>query len=369
MTTIKSVSKIDILPADKNPLLLPLDRIVQQCRIQNPDLRPSIDEILTELYLLEGEIEDKIDDIKRTLCPIEDTAYSKKKEYDIIDLSTQDILLAQYIFENFSDEKIEELNCVYHRNIVYDMDETIQNLLFQTRILNICLRKFNYESNVYIDEQSYESLNIENDKDQLLYGKLSAILEKRKIPYAYKHITARIKKLFCSCCNYHCNELLSEIEYLYSQENPLVKAPILYIVYVMRKELAKEDLREIILSDHVTINWIAKPSIEIDCPEIYLVSLGEDEIKILKVFKEQYDIIYEKADFKHYYVRFKTRDSFYKFKNYALKLSHPYYVFECDVAKIIQVRREYNGIVELELLDSFDITSTLAKILGLRNDY
>ena len=69
------------------------------------------------------------------------------------------------------------------------------------------------------------------------------------------------------------------------------------------------------------------------------------------------------------YVRFKTTDEFNKFKNYALELSRPYYVFEGDVEKVIRVRREYRGIVELEPLDSFDITSTLAKILGLRNDY
>ena len=355
--------------ADKNPLLLPLDRIVQKCRIQNPDFRPSIDEILTELYLLEGEIKDKIDDIKETLYPIEDTGYSEEEEENIVAQATQDILLAQYIFENFSDEKIEELNCVYHRNIMYDMDETIQNLLFQALVLDACLRKFNYESNAYINEQSYESLNLEDAKEQQLYGKLNAILDEHKIPYAYKDITARIKKIFCSCCNYHCVELLVDIEYLCDQESAIVRAPILHIVYVLRKELAKVDWREIILSDHVSINWISGPRSEFNCPEIYLMSLGEEEVKILKALKEKYNAIFEKADFKHYYVRFTTTDDFDRFKNYAIELSRPYYVFEGDVAKVIRVRRKYRDIVELEPLDSFDITSTLAKILGLRTDY
>ena len=80
-------------------------------------------------------------------------------------------------------------------------------------------------------------------------------------------------------------------------------------------------------------------------------------------------MFYTKADFKHYYVRFKTIDAFRDFKNYALELSHPHHVFEGDVEKIIRVRRKYHNIVELEPLDSFDITNTLAKILGLRNDY
>lgn len=355
--------------ADKNPLLLPLDGIVQKCRIQTPELRPSIDEILTELYLLEGEIEEKLEDIKEALYPIEETDFSEEEEEVIVEQAAQDILLAQYILESFSEEKIEELNCVYHRNIMYDMDETIQNLFFQTLVLDSCLRKFNYESHVYIDEQSYEPLNLEDDKGQQLYGKLNAILDNHKIPYAYREITARIKKIFCSCCYYHCAELLVDIEYLCDQESALVRAPILHIVYVLRKELAKKDLQEIVFSDHVTVNWRSRPSIEFDCPEIYLVSLGEEEEKILKIFKEQYDAIYDKADFKHYYVRFKTTEAFDRFKKYALELSHPYYVFEGDVAKLLQVRRKYHDIVELEPLDSFDITSTLAKILGIRTDY
>ncbi len=46
--------------ADKNPLLLPLDNIVRKCRIQTPELRPCVSEILMELYLLEGEIKDRL---------------------------------------------------------------------------------------------------------------------------------------------------------------------------------------------------------------------------------------------------------------------------------------------------------------------
>lgn len=56
----------------------------------------------------------------------------------------------------------------------------------------------------------------------------------------------------------------------------------------------------------------------LDCLEIYSMSLGEEEIKILKACKEQYDIIYEKFDLNHYYIRFKTKYDFNKFKNMHL---------------------------------------------------
>lgn len=355
--------------ADKNPLLLSLDGIVQKCRIQNPELRPSIDEILTELYLLEGEIKDKLEDIKEALYPFEETDYSEDEEEAIIAQAAQDILLAQYIFEKLPDDKLEEINPIYHRNILYDMDELIQNLLFQTQVLESCTRKFKYEAVSYLNGQSYEPLNLEDTKDKQLYDELNDILEDKIIPYDCRDITARIKKLFCSCCNYHCGELLGGIKRLCEQESHLVRAPILHIVYVLRKELSKEDLNEVALWDQITINWKSMPDVVAEQPEIYLASQGQEEIKVLDVLKEQYDALYDKADFKHYYVRFKTTDEFDKFKNYALELSRPYYVFEGDVEKVIRVRRKSHGIVELEPLDSFDITSTLAKILGLRSDY
>ena len=236
-------------------------------------------------------------------------------------------------------------------------------------MLDFCFRKFKDEAHSYINGQPYEPLNLDDAQHQKLYDELNTILDSYKIPYACRDITARIKKLFCSCCDYHCAELLGSIKDLCARESPVIKAPILHIVYVLRRSLSKEDLKEIILQDHLTVNWELRPDIEFEQPEIYLISLDQEEINILNVLAEQYDVIYAKSDLKHYYVRFKTVAAFTAFKNYALELSQPYYVFEGDVQKIIRVKREYHNIVELEPLDSFDITNTLAKILGLRNDY
>ena len=355
--------------AEKNPLFLPLDSIVHKCRIQNPDLRPNIDAILMELYLLEGELKDKIEDIKEFLYPTEDTDHSEDGVESIVVQATHDVLLAQYIFENLPDERLEELNAIYHRNILYDADSTIQNLLFQTYVLDYCFHKFKSEAHSYINGQTYESLNLDDPQHQMLYDELNVILDNHKIPYACRDITARIKKLFCSCCDYHCEELLRSIKDLCVRESPVIKAPILHIVYVLRRSLAKEDLKEIILQEHLTVNWELRPNIEFEQSEIYIVPLDQEEVKILDVLTKQYDAIYSRADFKHYYVRFKTTDAFNAFKNHALELSRPYFVFEGDVQKVVRVKREYHNIVELEPLDSFDITNTLAKILGLRNDY
>lgn len=53
----------------------------------------------------------------------------------------------------------------------------------------------------------------------------------------------------------------------------------------------------------------------------------------------------------------------------VLDLAKQYYVFEGDVLDVIRIKREYDGIVELEPWDSFDVMNVLAKLLGLRTDY
>lgn len=357
--------------SDKTPLFSQLDSIVQKCRIQDSNLRPSIDEILAELYLLEGELKEKIEEIKETISPLDETEYNSQDEEMIVNKAVKDIILAQHIFIEFSAERLEELNLNYHSNILYDMDILIQNLFFQSLVLDFCTNKFNYESQGYVDKGVYIPLNLDKEDEIILYEELNSILDNYKIPYEYSNITSRIRKYFCSCCKYHCDELLSDIKELCNKESQIVKAPILYIVYLLRKYLDKRYINEIVLSDNISICWRDYPSIECDNEdnEEYLISLDQEEIKILNVLVEKYDAFYSKADNSHYYVRFRTVDEFNKFKTYALELSRPYYIFEGDVMAILHIRREFNGVVELNMLNSFDVTSTLAKILGLREDY
>lgn len=355
--------------ADKNPLFSQLDNIVQKCRIQDPNLRPRIDEILAELYLLEGELKEKVDKIKDAISPFDETKYDFRDKKMVINKAVQDIILAQHIFKEFSTEKLEELNRNYHSNILYDMDTSIQNLFFQSLVLDLCKRKFNYESQGYIDKQFYIPLNIENEDEKILYEELNSILDNYKISNKYNGITSRIKKYFCSCCNYHCVELIRDIKKLCNRESQIIKAPILHIVYMLRKYLDKRYIGQIIISEHISICWEECTYVGCDNDDTYLISLDQEEIEILNILVEKYDAFYSKADNNHYYVRFHTVDEFNKFKAYAIELSRPYYIFEGDVMAILHIRREYNGIVELKTLNSFDITSTLAKILGLRVDY
>ena len=65
-------------------------------------------------------------------------------------------------------------------------------------------------------------------------------------------------------------------------------------------------------------------------------------------------------------MKFRNREDYNQFRKYALELAKQHYVFEGDVLGLIRIKREWDGIVELENFDLFDILNVLSKILGLR---
>lgn len=101
----------------------------------------------------------------------------------------------------------------------------------------------------------------------------------------------------------------------------------------------------------------------------YTDSEGELQEKVIALFKEKYRVQCRKINKEHYSVIFPSTEEYLKFKNYALELAKPFYIFESDVLSVIRIQNTYDGIMELYPLNSFDITSVLAKILGLRTDH
>lgn len=143
-------------------------------------------------------------------------------------------------------------------------------------------------------------------------------------------------------------------------------APILYIV----KNLKNIISNNIEIESHVLINWEATKNDHSPTDIRRLESNLEkvEEIRILEKFKEIYNIVYRKRNGK-YSILFEDFEKYIEFKKFAIALSKPYYNFEGDVLDIVRIQREYDGIVELNDLGSFEITNVLAKILGLRTDY
>ena len=189
------------------------------------------------------------------------------------------------------------------------------------------------------------------------------------VPDNFVDLSGRILKFFSSCCDYHCRELLSSIFAIEKQILALDESPVFHLIRVLKDLLESDELRELALAGHLSICW-EKTTLGTDSiGEIFLNVVDENHIKILEELKKRYSVLYSKLDSKHYYVKFTSRTSYDQFTTLALSLPKPHYLFEGDVLSIIRVQREAGEIIELAPLDEFDITYTLAKILGLQNNY
>lgn len=354
-------------------MLSPLDILVDRMMRQNPNERPEIDEVILELRLFRGQLIDILEVIRDNLTPALSFEIDKNTLRKILDRACEDILSAKYIFENKTIEECERYNHNYHMNIGYKIDDYLKGIYLHELVYNECLMKFRYESNVYRNGSKYTPLNLDNDEEHIkLFEKLKTILNRFIIEDG--DLSGEILKLFSSCCDYHCEEILNNIENrIEKQLADLENSPILYIILSLKEAIRinKDILNSLDIEEHILINWDRTKTYE-ENPDDLNLTLNiaeENDEQIFISFHKKWDAVISKLSTNKYSVKFMSYEEYNRFKNYSLEISRPYYVFEGDVLDLIRIEREYNDIVELKILDSFDTKNTLAKILGLRSDY
>lgn len=133
-----------------------------------------------------------------------------------------------------------------------------------------------------------------------------------------------------------------------------------------------KDNNDISCENEILVNWEAS-ILNYDNNSIYMgllkKDINENEIrKVLNAFINKYNAVITKK-YNGFLVRFENGKLYNDFKKYALELSEQYYIFNGDVLDLVRVEKEYDGIIELKLWNSFDINNTLAKIVGFRKDY
>lgn len=352
--------------ADKYPILYKLDKLVHRCILQNPNERPEIDEILLEVQLIEGQLRNSINEVEECLLLDDISDCSPTIVQKILPIACEDILIAKYFFENKNEAKLKRLNPNYHKKILYKIDDSLRNLYFQKLVLNLCEKKFRKESNVYAHGEYYVSLKLNNMDEYKLYQEFEEILSNYNIDYKFSNIMGTNLKLFSSCCNYHCKELIDDVKNLILTYEKFNESPILYIVLRLLDEFNDEEILKIDLLDHISIDYIITSETQEN--EVFMTMECEED-NVLEQMQKQWNVIYSKGDSQHFFVKFESKYKYTKFKEYALNLAKGYHIFEVDVLKLLQINREWSGVVEIGPLDSFDITSTLSKVLGLRNDY
>lgn len=192
---------------DKYPWLNKLDDLVDQCMGQNPIKRPSIEEVILEINLLKGESEKSVKKLRDFL---EDDYESEEIHLSSADLNkwlkiaSEDILIAKYVFENVDGEDLNKYNLNYNCHIHYKIDEELQRRYFNKLLERKCNLKFISESSSYEKGGSYKPLDLKLEKDKKIYDQFLGIMEQ------YGEVNGRILKLFASCCDWHCEEILKQ---------------------------------------------------------------------------------------------------------------------------------------------------------------
>ena len=356
------------LISDVYPWLIDIDKLVDRCLRQNPAERPTIKEASLELKLKFSELKNEIESIKDNLI------YDSEKQYiecnheikqKIIQQASYDILTAKYFFNNKTKQELEVYNLNYHCNIHYKVDEDLKREYMKFLVKDYCQNKFLYESNEYSKGRPYVPLDLKNSSDDMrLYKEFLDFLKENFI------VDGELLKLFSSCCDYHCKKILSNLVRIQEQVNDLDDAPILYIV---AKIIDIRDLdNDIYLEDQVLVNWeqsVSYGEINSYNKELFRKDYQKKEIdKVLDKFIKKYKAVVTRNN-TGIIVRFDDENLYNAFKNYALNLSRPYYIFNGDVLDLVRIEKVYDGVIELKRWNSFDITNVLAKILGFRKDY
>jgi len=363
--------------ADGYPLYYEFDTLVSNMIKQNANERFPIDTVIDELKFIYGKIKQNVQEIKEELLNVNYPQNINKITISkIIKRASEDLLFAKNIFENKSVEEIKKYNKNWHMKNWYCVDNFLFNLYIQEKLFGVCKRKFNYEcdsSNMCLP------LNFsKNEEHKQIFQQLKNILAQYPLTKRYD-LSGRILKYFTSCSDDHCQKILSEVKdehFLKNDRQRLLDSPIIWIVSSLKNTIQENisSLAHINLAKHIQINWDRTQNFETNDDETELFeSIYIDEEnkanKILSKFKKQWNISYNRVDGETYSIKFRSYKQFYKFRKYALQLSKPYFIFEGDVLDIVKPYGCANGIVEIKLDSISDIPNTLAKILGLRNDY
>lgn len=351
------------------PLMSYLDPIVARMLAQSPGNRPAIADVLTDIRFFEAKKNDGIDDIEEELRRDDDTPPGGVERFDaLFRQASQDIWYAANLIASKTSGQLKQYNENWHMRMGYDADAFLRNLCVQSRLIDLCQNKFDYESNVYKRGLSYKPLDVDgNPGHRELYDQALALVSDHPLPPEYD-LSGRILKMFTSCVDYHCAEILSEARRIVSEvgEN-LLDSPILWIVKYLASRVP--NVKEV---EHVEgyfcINWRRSETFDEndDDAELFAqVHSSLDPELVLEALKESWDVSITRTGDDWCYVKFRAPGEYRRFREHALRLAEPRSVLEGDVIDLFRDAVCADGVTQLTLSSAFDVSSTLAKVLRL----
>ena len=268
----------------KFPSLWELDALVRQMLNHEPASRPEISYVLDRIRLINQRLLDEYDCIKDGLMEqgvdsfdvqeLGEDSFQRFREQAIMDLITAGgIMNSEMTYSSIA----RTYNHNYHDNIHYHASDELFNICVQELIYRKCLDKFMYETGPYRadDQAAYHSqcLDLENPEHKALYGRFNKLLEKCYVKGFEYAFSGRSRKLFMSCADYHCKEILRDLEGNRNGSSSssdfklliyyLKDAPIMFIVEYLFEHLKEHERlwyecftsHDSRLSNWVVIDW------------------------------------------------------------------------------------------------------------------
>lgn len=354
-----------------HPLMSYLDAIVARMLAQSPVNRPRAVDVLTEIRFFEAKKNEDILNIEEALRNDDNVPQGETEQFDLLfRQASEDIWYATSLITSRTPTELEPYNLNWHMRLGYQGDVFLRNLCIQSQLLDLCRRKFDYESSVYKHGKSYKPLDIENDPgDRGLYEQAQAIVSDHPLPPLHD-MSGRILKTFASCADYHCREILADARRTVSEvDENMLDAPILWLVKYLASHVSS--VREVEdLAGHIGISWWRSATFDENDDDADLFAQVPpvlDPGPVLEALKGSWDVSVTRTNEERCTIMFRTQREYRSFRKWALGLADPGSMFEADVSDLFRNAVRAGGITQLTLDLGFDVRNTLAKVLGLRD--
>jgi non-specific serine/threonine protein kinase len=357
-----------LLISDEYPFLFELDNIVKKMLRQDADKRISINCVLSLLKEARETLSKELDYLSWDLMDGFPENLSPEELESILSQASKDVYFATKFNLDDNISKQYELN--YHKNIGFSVSPYLKNLAARYKILDICRKKFIYETNY----ESGPSLSFLDEREhQGLYDRLERVLDTYML--SGNKLYGQIKKYFSACLDYHAEEILTQIEdeqWMYEKLFYHIEdAPILWL----RTFLLELGIEQSELEDNIVINWDRTLTYSDNETELSLFKkdteferIQYDKIEsICQEVINQWAMSYDYLDDKTIRFVFADEHQFGRFKDFAINKIESnrssWLDFNDD---IIQKSRVIDGEIIVDLNISGDIDSILAKVLGFK---
>ena len=351
------------------PYLFELDNLVDMMMSYRAEERPTADSVRIKLKIYNHDIRNQLDEIKDSLRT------EMVDEDSILQTAAEDLIYSDHALKELNDDALQKLNPNYHCSLSYSVTEDLYSIFIQHRLLAKCEKKFTYESHNYLDGEYYEPLNINHKGEhKYLYDRMKEILINIG---GNKVLSGKILKLFISCQDYHCEEILREVDQIITDsEDNINDAPVLWIVKYLRSNAFTFDsyFNGDKLFEHVKLVEFREnkvgTTLELALFENQLDFFKKRDEKLLTILntvKKQYHIEFDQISRENYSLKFDNAfnaGSFDKFKEYCISKTEPGSTFEADVHDMLSNLKENKneGVIELIVSKDWDVEVTLRKI-------